>query len=387
MLMLCKIGLAMSIAIWFYTSLLYPIAMALIGWLIRPRAGRAFEALPSVTLIVPAYNEEAVIAEKIANVGLIDYPTDKLEVLVASDGSGDNTIEIAKDKACDRIRILDFQARRGKTSVVNDAVKECHGEVLCLCDANVMFQPDALRRLVARLADPEVGAVTGDVRLASEESDFGRGESLYYKFERSLQIGESIVGSTIGVDGGMYVIRKELFKPLQASTILDDFVISMNVILAGKRVVYEPTAIATENGTPASSIEYRRRVRVTAGAIQTLRWGVWPSPWRQPVAFWQWMSHKFLRWMNPVWLMLIFVLSVIWAATDTLGVWFIGLELSLYGAACFSWLVPVARGWPVFGVCYYFGLSHVGMIVGIYKGIFGLQPVTWGRTQRGSSAK
>ena len=377
---------AATISVWLYTMVIYPLTMAVIGFLCHNPVTKGEVRWPLVSLIVPCHNEEAVIAAKLANVAKIDYPKDRLEIFVVSDGSEDRTVEITKESAPETVHILDFRERRGKTSIVNDAVAKCSGSLLCLCDANVMFHPDALRLLVRRLINsPAVGAVTGDVRLASENSDFGAGESLYYRFERALQVGESALGSTMGVDGGMYVLRRELYYPPMASTILDDFVISMRVIMAGKRVIYEPAAVADENATPSSGIEFRRRIRVTAGAVQTLRWGIWPSPFRRPVEFWQWCSHKFLRWLSPFWLIAIFVLSGVHALSYAWAAWFLALQMLLYSLAILALLMPSLRRFKLFGVCYYFALSHVAMLIGLYKGIRGTQPVTWRRTQRSAS--
>ncbi|MCG8652345.1 MAG: hypothetical protein MI861_21065, partial [Pirellulales bacterium] len=243
-------------------------------------------------------------------------------------------------------------------------------------------RPDALRRMVARLSDDRVGAASGDVRLASHESDFGAGESLYYRFERAMQLGESRIGSMMGVDGGMYVIRKALFQPPPAETILDDFVISLQAILQGNKVVYEPEAIADENGTPSSEIEFRRRVRVTAGAVQTIRWGLWPSPFGQPIAWLQWLSHKFFRWLSPVWLLLILVLSVLLWNQGIVYQAALVTQLVCYGLAIIGWLVSATRGFPFISLCYYFALSHVAMLIGIYRGVLNQQKVTWKRTQR-----
>ncbi len=245
-----------------------------------------------------------------------------------------------------------------------------------------MFRPDALQRMVARLSDESVGAVSGDVRLRSEDSDFGAGEGLYYRFERALQVGESIVGSMIGVDGGMYVIRKSLFRPPQPQTILDDFVISMQVVIAGKRVVYEPLAVADENATPSSDIEYRRRIRVMAGAMQTLNWWLWPSPLRYPVAFWQWASHKLLRWLSPIWLLGVLISSSLLATQFWQYKVIAAAQMLFYGLAIAATLSTEVRKLPIAGISFYFCLSHVAMLVGIYRGIRGLQPVTWQRTQR-----
>ncbi|MCP4886033.1 MAG: glycosyltransferase, partial [Planctomycetaceae bacterium] len=151
--------------------------------------------LPGVTLVIPAYNEASVIEQKLLNALALDYPDDRLEIIVGCDGGTDRTADIAASLANPRIRILEFPARRGKASVINDAVAQSNGDVLLLCDANVMFSADALRRLVETLNRDGVGAVSGDVQLDSAASSFGAGESAYYRLERAIHRGESAIAS------------------------------------------------------------------------------------------------------------------------------------------------------------------------------------------------
>jgi biofilm PGA synthesis N-glycosyltransferase PgaC len=375
-----------AILLFAYTGFFYPIFMAALGLLYR-RSQKSndvlSELLRPITLLVPAYNESAVIAQKLTNVGRLEYPEGKLNVIVASDGSSDGTQGIVRSNACNRpLKLLDFKERRGKASVVNDAIQECTDEWICLCDANVMFHHDALIRLAHRLKTARVGAVTGDVRLASHESDFGRGESLYYKFERAIQKGESAFGSVMGVDGGMYLIRRELFQPLPKDTILDDFTISMKVIQQGYRIEYEPTAIAQENGTPSSEIEFRRRMRVARGAVQSLYRGIYPSMFGQPIEFVQWFSHKFLRWLSPLLLLAIFLPSI---ALAFFSLWFqavLGLQILAIGAGILTSLNPKLRHRPILGVIYYFWLSNWAMLIGLIQGLSGKYSAVWNRTER-----
>lgn len=341
---------------------------------------------PTVTLIVPAHNEEAVLERKIENALALDYPREKLEIVIASDGSTDRTVAIGRSYENQGVQVLEFERRLGKTAVLNDASEAATSEVLCLCDANVMFRHDALGRLVARLQNPRVGAVSGDVRLASEESSFGQGESAYYSLERTVQTGESIVGSMMGVDGGMYVIRKDLFEPLPSDTIVDDFVYAMRVIRRGRRVVLEPSAIATENGTPEATQEFARRVRLSAGAVQALKRGDFP-PVTRPVEFWQFVSHKLLRWLGPVWLVVLLVSNaLLWNA----GVFYrvmLGTQAAFYGLALAATFSLPLRRTRIGGIVFYFVMSHVAMAVGLVKGLFNRQRVTWNRTERSAAVR
>ncbi len=279
-----------------------------------------------------------------------------------------------------------FSNRRGKASVVNDAVAAAKGELLCLCDANVMFRPDALKVLAARLSDPSVGAATGDVRLASDEANFGEGEQAYYGIEKRLQSAESQISSVMGVDGGMYLIRRALFQPLAVDTILDDFVVSVRVMNQGSRVVYEPAAVATESGTPTARQEYRRRVRVSAGAVQSLKRGEWPSI-RRPLLFWQYISHKVLRWLGPVWLVSLFVAAVVLYPESMLYKTATALQLAFYAIAGIATVSLGFRSTRLGGIVFYFVMSHVAIADGLVRGLFNRQKVTWAQAQRNSDTQ
>jgi len=385
-------NLSLIVLFWFfvlifvYSNFLYPFVFACFGFLdgrSTSSSDGSEQGLQPITLLVPAYNESAVILAKLKNIDSLEYPTGMLRVIVASDGSDDGTQELVRSYQSTRpIELLDFQERRGKASIVNDALSQCTDPWVCLCDANVMFRSDALVRMAASLQLPRVGAVTGDVRLASDESDFGRGESLYYGVERAIQKGESFIGSVMGVDGGMYLMRRELFKPVAKDTILDDFTISMTVIRQGYCIRYEPTAIANENGTPSSEIEFGRRKRVARGAIQSISRGIFPSLFNQPIEFAQWFSHKLLRWLNPLVLMSVFILSILLAFSST---WFqvlLGLEILAIGGAILAWLIPKLRDWPILGLIYYFTLSHWAMLIGLFQGLSGKYSAVWNRTER-----
>lgn len=352
------------------------------GWVSRRATPPSFPAQwPSVSLIIPAYNESLIIAAKLENTLAIDYPFDKLEVILASDGSTDDTVTLAQRFDQISVKVLDLHPRRGKASVINDAVEASSGSVICLCDANVMFEPRALKQVISHLVDAQVGAVTGDVQLASERASFGAGESLYYRIERTVQTGESHLASTICVDGGMYVIRRELYQPLPEDTILDDFTTTMNVLRKGARVIYEPAAVAYENETPSASKEFDRRSRVMEGAVQALLRGHWPSL-SQPLLVWEFVSHKLLRWLGPL-LLLTVGASTVYLWNTSVIVRAVGLvQAASYSLAVLAAMVPLIRTLPLAGVVFYFVLSHVAMVHGFMMAFVRSPKGTWQRTPR-----
>lgn len=362
-----------------YIYLIYPGLMWIAGHL-RTRRKHRLTDRPSVTLVVPAHNEAEVLNAKLANIFQIDYPADRLEIIVASDGSTDETVAIARQNVSTRLKILDLP-RGGKATALNAAVAEATGDIVCLCDANVMFRPDAITRLVERFGEPGVGAVTGDVRLASYESDFGAGETIFYEMERQIQRGESRFGSVMGVDGGMYVVRRELFQPIAPDTILDDFTLSIGIIRQGFRIAYEPAAIATENGTPTSAAEFHRRVRIAAGSVQSLKRLVWP-PISRPVEFWQYLSHKFLRWLGPY--VVLSLLATSFLLAGRAAIYDVALVAqALVASIAFAATISARfRRTTLGGVPFYFMLSNVAMVLGHAKGLFDRQSVAWSRTER-----
>jgi cellulose synthase/poly-beta-1,6-N-acetylglucosamine synthase-like glycosyltransferase len=336
-------------------------------------------------LVIPAYNEREVIRAKLENSLAIDYPRDLLEIVVASDGSDDGTDDIVREYCGSGVVLRSFSPRAGKVSVLNQSVPVAKGDVVVLCDANVMFRPDAVGRLVSHFADHQVGAVTGDVRIRSADAPYGEGEGLYYRYERFIQLCESLIGSTITVDGGMYAIRKKLFQPLPADTILDDFVIGMKVALSGHRVVYDPTAWAYENATVDVRQEFRRKIRIVAGAVrELLRGGTMPSP-RRVQLFWSFTSHKLLRWLVPWFLVALLMLSAARARGGGWTLWTTMLlvpQIALYVCALIGATRPNAR-WPaVIGVPFYFCMVNAAAWLGSLRGLFGVERVTWQKADR-----
>jgi poly-beta-1,6-N-acetyl-D-glucosamine synthase len=368
-----------------YVYVIYFLLLGGLARLSKRRVAPSGAALPAVTLIIPAYNEISVIRAKLENSLAIDYPRDLLEIVVASDGSDDGTEDVVKKYVDRGVVLRAYRPRAGKTSVLNRTIPQARGAIVVLCDANVMFEPDAIDRMAGHFADPQVGAVTGDVQIRSEDAPFGEGEGLYYKYERFIQLQESILGSTVTVDGGMYAIRKHLFQPLAEDTILDDFVIGMKIALSGHRVMYDPSALASENATIDVGQEFRRKVRIVAGAArELLRGGVVPSP-RRFQLFWSFLSHKLLRWLVPWFLLAFFLCSVLRASRDgwTLSTTILLVpQIVFYICALIGTTRPNAR-WPaVIGVPFYFCMVNAAACIGSLRGLWGAERVTWKKATR-----
>lgn len=368
-----------SMALLVYVYLGYPLVLRAWAKLAqRPVVGGAYE--PTVCLLVAANDEAAVIARKIENSLSLDYPADRLEIVIASDGSTDGTNEIVRGWE-PRVRLLAFDVRRGKIAAVNDAMRSVSADIVVLSDANTFLRADAVRKLVQNFAEPEVGAVSGDVVLTGDRAALAGSEDLYYRYERHLQRLESEIGSLVGVDGALYAIRRELFVPPPVDTILDDMAIPMAILRAGRRVVFEVDALADEAGSTSAREEFSRKVRVVAGAVQFLLRADSGVPYSQRQAIFTLTSHKALRWMSPAFGALAFAASVVLAPGSTFFAAVLAAEGGVLGlglAGC----VPVLRRVNVIALAHYFCLVQAAAAVGFARGIAGRQPVAWRRFAR-----
>jgi cellulose synthase/poly-beta-1,6-N-acetylglucosamine synthase-like glycosyltransferase len=234
--------------------------------------------LPVVSLLIAAHNEESDIEARILNALALDYPADKLEIVIASDGSADGTNEIVwryTERYRGRVQLFAYETNRGKATVLNDSVRRLRGELVILSDANTFMAPDAALRLAAWFADPDVGVVCG--RLVLSDPKTGRNvDSLYWKYETFLKKCESRLGALLGSNGAIYAIRKELFPEVRPGTLIDDFVIPLEgKRRSGCRIVYDIQAVAREETPSTIFAEFRRRVRIGAGGFQSIGL-LWP---------------------------------------------------------------------------------------------------------------
>ena len=370
-----------SLGVILYVYVGYPLLLAMIAFR-APPTRQDDSYCPSVSLIIAAYNEEKVLREKIDNSLALDYPRDRIEIVIASDGSTDATDAIAASYMERGIILYKVIPRGGKTRALNTVIPKTRGEILVLSDANTMFQPDAIRKLVRHFADPTVGAVSGDVRLVDAAESHAYSEGLYYCYERWLQGLESQVGSVIGADGGMYAVARRHFRPPVNSIILDDFVISMTVARLGFRVLYEPEAVAIEQGTLSGREEFFRKVRIIAGGIQALKLGAGVPNLGQPLLLLGYFSHKLLRWLMPCLMLLIFLAAAA-LAKEPFYVFILSVQVLFYGAALGYGLNTLGlRQLRISGIAYYFSFVNSAALLGLWKGLWGRQNAAWQRTTR-----
>jgi poly-beta-1,6-N-acetyl-D-glucosamine synthase len=370
--------LAIAVLLFVYPFVIYPVLLPL---LVRRKEnpGEAPAGHPTVALVICALNEETIIRQKLENSLSLEYPEGKLRIVLVSDGSTDRTAEIAREYAGGRLQLVENAARRGKVSNLNQVVLALQEEVVAFSDANVLYESDAILRLVARLADPAVGCVSGKVVLTDTTGDLSRSEEQYYSMEWTLQERESQLYSMVGADGAMYLLRRHLFRACPGDTVIEDLVIPMAVVRQGFRVVFEPRARAREKGVTSVREEFRRRTRIAAGAAQSLiRGNGWPG--RAPAVFWFiFISHKLLRWLAPLvglaaLLLALASLDAVLSRLVVAGVAVLAL------AAGLRYVTGVSN--RVLDAAFYFLCGQIASLWGLIKGAAGRQSVLWVKANR-----
>lgn len=370
-----------------YTYIIFPLLLALIARIARGRRDAAVERhlpdppdLPRVAMVVAAYNEEGVIATKLENTWGLDYPADRFELLVGSDGSSDATAALLAHCKDPRLKAFAFSERRGKISVLNDLLQQVDADIVVMSDANTIFAPDAVKLLVQHFADPTVGCVSGELGL--DNGGGVSGEGLYWRYEGWIKRNESRLGFLIGSNGGIFAIRRELYRPLPASTVVEDFVITMQVLEQGYNVRFEPAARAMEPACPSARAEMIRKIRIGAGGFQALgltgqllhpRYGL------RAFAFW---GHKVLRWLVPLFCVVALGANVGLLGVDLYRVLFLG---QLAGAALAGWAyhaTPAAAPPRWSRPVTYFYLMNYALLCGFLRFLLRTQRVTWDRATR-----
>lgn len=372
-----------------YVYLGYPLLIAVLARL-RRGANRPKAELPSISLIIAAYNEEKVLREKLANALELIYPEGKMEIIVAADGSSDNTCAIVEEFAPQGIKLSFSPERRGKLAAMAHASESAKGEVLVFSDANNFFQPCSFQYLLQPFADRRVGAATGAKHVRSEGDTLSSSEGLYWKYESWIKENESSMNTCTAAAGEILAVRKALFPQIPAGVINDDFYILLSIIRAGYRVAYVPQAESWERVSQAQQDEVKRRARITAGRFQALanswRW----LPWNNPTAVWQIFSHKYFRLFIPFAMILALLSNLAVVLADRLGFTEAGAWAGWMLAAqvCFYILALLGRWLDFRGPLKFLYLpaflvsSNLATLLGFFKHVSQNQDVSWERVNR-----
>jgi glycosyltransferase involved in cell wall biosynthesis len=347
----------------------YPLLLLLLSRA-RSRPIRKGPAEPTFSIVIPAHNEAQILPRKLESILNQDYPPALVEVLVASDGSTDDSGAVVASYSANGVRFLDYE-RGGKAATLNRAVTAAQNEILIFTDANAILAPGALRAIAANFADPTVGGVSANEQRepGATASSAGLGERLYWEYDKWVKQAESRLGSIVSASGSLYAIRRALFCPISDPSATDDFAISTQVIRAGYRLVFEPEAITWEPPVAKDEIEYGRKVRIVTRGLRSV-WGIRELllPWRGGFYSVQLWSHKVVRRLVGV--------AVVGIAVANLTLlhrpfWrlVLGAQATLYGLAIAGWRGS-GRPWarkPWFYVPYYFCLSNIAATLGVIQ--------------------
>jgi cellulose synthase/poly-beta-1,6-N-acetylglucosamine synthase-like glycosyltransferase len=370
---LIKLIFWLSMAVPAYAYLGYPAVLFLMR-LVRHRPVRRQPFEPSITLLIPAYNEAEHIEGKIRDSLALDYPAGKMEILVACDGSRDATPQIAHSLADGvRVRVLSFPENRGKISTLNDGVREARGEIIVFTDATALLYPDSVRWLMTNFADPKVGAASGRYTVVrADEVGIGKSEDFYWKYETFLKVQESEIDSMLGAHGHLHAIRRELYPYPPSGTINDDYVIPVSVLANGHRAVYEPRAVVYEEAREMTG--FGRRIRIMAGNVQQIREIKGLLRPLRPLLLFFFLSHKAIRLVVPF-AMVAALGANLFLITSQFYLAIFYLQALFYLLALAGTFIPLR---PKFlRLPYYFAMINASVFFGVYHAITNRRRMAW----------
>lgn len=390
---------ALEIVFWislflvFYTYLGYAVLVSLfvrIKHAISPKQEIALhkkEELPTCSLVIPAYNEADFIADKARNSLDLDYPEEKLEIIFVTDGSNDGTPDVLRK--IPGVQVWHSDDRKGKIAAMNRAMTKLQSEITVFCDANTMLNKLCLRELVKHYQDPSVGGVSGEKIVLSETQDAasGAGEGIYWKYESYLKRKDAELKTLVGSAGELFSIRTALYQPVEADSILDDFMVSMRLVQDGYKVAYEPAATASETASVNVAEEYKRKVRIAAGGFQSIqRLKKLYNPIKYGLVTFEFVSHRVMRWaVAPFMLPIIFLSNLVLAQQHAGGLYQLLMlgQVVFYGAALLGWVLESRKlKVKLLFVPFYFSMMNYAVIAGYLRFVKGSQTALWEKSKR-----
>lgn len=378
----------LTILLLVHAYILYPVSLWTFTQFNRKPQAVKLNSYPSISILISAYNEEKVIAERIDNIRNLDYDFNKLELIIGSDCSSDKTNEILTEKSKEHswLRTQIFITRRGKASVLNKLVQLAKNEILVFTDANTNFEKDALLKLVSKFSDAKIGGVCGRLDLEEPIANFDRTnrEKLYWKYETYLKNLEGDVGILIAANGGIYAIRKNLFiKFPDKEAITDDLYQTFAVLNQDYNFLYASDAIASEEVSKEIMMEFRRKVRFAATNFQTLKFFkrlLFQKKLLISYALW---SHKIIRWFVPVILILLLVANLLLMNYNQLYYIIFIVQASFYISAIIGYILNLLKiNIPFFSLIYYYVLTNLALFIGLFKFLSKKHTFVWDSTPR-----
>lgn len=361
-----------------YVYFAYPLLLLLLSKLKPSPPVAKADITPTVSFIIPAYNEEKVIAQKIENSLALEYTKDKLEIIVGSDGSTDGTNQMVRAFASQGAKLVALNPNQGKSSAQNWAVGEASGEIILFTDADVMLRPDTVKRITSNFADKSVGCVVGKIAYVNQgDTSVSAGEGAYWRYELFLRNVESELGN-LAMGSGIMAIRRELFKPLDAD-VGEDFVLPMRTAMAGYRVIYDPEAICETilHQTKAKDM-LRSKVRVISKDLRGLfLCRTILNPFRYPMYAWGLVSHKLLRWLVPFFLILLLTFNLLLLGQPFYRLT-LALQIAFYTLALFGHMWQRSGKPPcILGIPFSFCLVNLAALIGVGSFVVGKKSGKW----------
>jgi cellulose synthase/poly-beta-1,6-N-acetylglucosamine synthase-like glycosyltransferase len=342
---------------------------------------------PEVSLVISAYNEADFIEKKIRNSLELDYPPQQLRIIVITDGSGDGTPELVRNHPA--VQLLHEPERKGKAAAMNRAMLHVRSSYVIFSDANTLLNKDCIRAIIRHYRDPRVGGVAGEkkIRSGSRQQAAGAGEGIYWRYESLLKKLDSAFHTVVGAAGELFSVRSALFQAVPEDTIIEDFVQSLLICKNGYLVRYEPGAYAMETGSASMKEEQKRKIRISAGAFQAMyRLKALFNPFRDPLLFFQFVSHRVLRWtLAPLCLLLLFISSAVLAFSGSPFFYqaVLLLQLVFYAGALIGWFLAGRNlKHKVFYIPYYFTFMNLSVFLGFIRFLKRGQSVVWEKAAR-----
>ena len=378
----------LTVLLLIHAYIVYPFSLRIFTWFKRKQISGKSNSLPSISIIISAYNEEKVIAQRIENIQNLEYDFNRIELIIGSDCSSDRTNEILEkiSREYSWINVQLFNARRGKASVLNDLVKIAKNEILVFSDANTNFEKDALLKLVSAFNDEKVGGVCGRLVLEEPTDEFDKSnrERLYWEYETQLKKMEGDLGILIAANGGIYAIRKQLFTgfPMDEA-ITDDLYQTLGVLNQGYSFLYEFDAVAIEEVSKEIITEFRRKVRFAATNFQTLKYFKGLLFQKKIILSYALWSHKVIRWFVPLILILIFVTNGLLISYNEFYRILFFIQAGFYLSAIVGFILNKLKiSLSIFSIIYYYVFTNLALLIGLFKFISKKHAYTWDSTPR-----
>lgn len=369
-----------------HTYLFYPFLLWILDkFFLEDEKEENTDYFPEVSILIPAFNEEKIIKRKIENLKSLDYPAGKMEVIIASDGSTDNTNQIIEENICSLFKFMRFNERKGKSSILNKLVEEASSSIIVFSDASTIYRKNTLKELIKKFKDPDVGGVCGNLifinnnleKISINDKIYAQSEKLYWRFEKFLRYVEGKIGNLMGNSGAVYALRAELVKNLSDRIINDDIVLFFSVLKKDYKLKYQRSAEAYEKIADDFDEEFKRKVRIGSGdyqALSILKELLFKN-FKVSFAFW---SHKVFRWLTPFALLLLLISNMFLYTRNI----FFSITLFLQSAAYLNSLIihfgknRKRKSCKTY-IIYYFLVMNLALLIGFIKFVFNKHNVKW----------